>query len=67
MGEKKRVFKIKVVNFLLKHGAELLEVRTGEVEDEPTACTFLFANNDKLSKAFVALKAHTESRRLMLK
>lgn len=30
MGDKKRIFKVKVVNFLLKHGAELLEVRTGK-------------------------------------
>ncbi|WHY28111.1 hypothetical protein [Bacillus wiedmannii] len=67
MGNKKRIFSMKVTNFLLKHGAELLEVRTGEVENDPKACTFLFANDDKLSKAFIELKRHTESRRLMLK
>lgn len=67
MGDKKRIFKVKVVNFLLKHGAELLEVRTGEVEDDPKACTFLFTNDDKLSGALIALKERNKAKRLMLK
>ncbi|MDY8162296.1 hypothetical protein [Bacillus thuringiensis] len=67
MGNKKRIFKIKVANFLLKYGAELLEVRTGEVEDDPKACTFLFTNDDKLSGALIALKEHNKAKRLMLK
>ncbi len=67
MGNKKRIFKIKVANFLLKYGAELLEVRTGEVKEDPKACTFLFTNDDKLSGALIALKEHNKAKRLMLK
>ncbi|MFA1512856.1 hypothetical protein ACDN41_26860 [Priestia aryabhattai] len=67
MGDKKRIFSMKVVNFLLKHGAELLEVRTGEVKNDPKALTFLFANDEKLSEALIALKRYNETKRLMLK
>ena len=67
MGDKKRIFSMKVTNFLLKNGAELLEVRSGEVKNNPEACTFLFANDEKLSKALMALKQHNEAKKLMLK
>ncbi|MFY0762144.1 hypothetical protein AB1K32_25420 [Metabacillus dongyingensis] len=65
MGTKKRIFTLKVVNFLIKNGAELLEVRTGEVINNPEACTFLFANDEKLSKALSALNHHRQ--KVMLK
>lgn len=63
LGSKKRIFSMKVVNFLLKHGAELLEVRTGEVRNDPKALTFLFANNEKLSKALTALDEHNKAKK----
>lgn len=54
--KKKRIFKINVANFLIKNGAELIEIRSGEVKDDPKAITFLFRNNEKLSEALLNLK-----------
>ncbi|OSY00331.1 hypothetical protein BTJ45_02937 [Bacillus mycoides] len=54
--KKKRIFKINVANFLIKNGAELVEIRDGEVKDDPKAITFLFRNDEKLSEALLNLK-----------
>ncbi|MGX5612273.1 DUF5659 domain-containing protein [Bacillus toyonensis] len=54
--KKKRIFKINVANFLIKNGAELVEIRGGEVKDDPKAITFLFKNDAKLSEALLNLK-----------
>ncbi|MFD6442386.1 hypothetical protein ACFWDG_21965 [Peribacillus sp. NPDC060186] len=53
---KKRIFKINVANFLIKHGAELIEIRDGEVEHDPKCPTFLFKNDERLSEALLNLK-----------
>ncbi|PEJ57055.1 hypothetical protein CN692_14245 [Bacillus sp. AFS002410] len=62
---KKRIFSLKVTNFLLSRGAELIEIRSGEVMNDPRACTFLFARNEKLSEALTALEEHNKMKKLM--
>lgn len=54
--KKKRIFKFNVANFLIKNGAELVEIRAGEVKDDPKAITFLFRNDEKLSEALLNLQ-----------
>ncbi|WP_185152146.1 DUF5659 domain-containing protein [Peribacillus simplex] len=53
---KKRIFNIKMANFLISNGAELLEARQGEVKDKPERVTFLFKNDERLSKALLNFK-----------
>ncbi|MFE0564658.1 DUF5659 domain-containing protein [Priestia megaterium] len=55
----KRIFNIKVANFLISNGAELVEIRTGEVKDRPERQTFLFKNDVKLSEALMSYKNHS--------
>ncbi|MEM4997890.1 DUF5659 domain-containing protein [Priestia megaterium] len=56
---KKRIFNIKVANFLISNGAELVEIRTGEVKDRPERQTFLFKNDVKLSEALMIYSNHS--------
>ncbi|KRF52727.1 hypothetical protein ASG98_19670 [Bacillus sp. Soil531] len=53
---KKRIFNMRVATFLISHGAELVEIRTGEVKDRPERQTFLFKKDAKLSEALISYK-----------
>ncbi|MFC8563506.1 DUF5659 domain-containing protein [Peribacillus frigoritolerans] len=53
---KKRIFNLKMANFLISNGAELLETRQGEVRDKPERHTFIFKNDERLSKALLDFK-----------
>ncbi|MDQ1144022.1 hypothetical protein QE429_000849 [Bacillus sp. SORGH_AS 510] len=50
----KRIFSVKMANFLLSFGAELVEIRCGEVKHKPKRQTFLFKNDDRLSEALLS-------------
>ncbi|WP_374148412.1 DUF5659 domain-containing protein [Priestia megaterium] len=56
---KKRIFNMKVATFLILHGAELVEIRNGEVKDKPERQTFLFKKDAKLSEALMNYKNHS--------
>ncbi|MDR7244237.1 DUF5659 domain-containing protein [Priestia megaterium] len=58
---KKRIFNIKVANFLISNGAELVEIRTGEVQNRPERQTFLFKNDVKLSEALMSYKTNSHA------
>ena len=57
----KRIFNIKVADFLISNGAELVEIRTGEVRDRPERQTFLFKNDVKLSEALMSYKTSSHA------
>ncbi|WP_164745588.1 DUF5659 domain-containing protein [Neobacillus mesonae] len=47
----KRIFNKKTAAFLITNGAELIDVRKGEVANKPNWQTFIFKDDEKLSKA----------------
>lgn len=51
MEKTKRIFNFKTATHVLSQGAELLEIRSGEIKERSYRQTFIFKDDEKLSAA----------------